>query len=287
MNNRFAECSKSEVDFSRQQEIQTAIENSVWDKIEPTKNLTNATIDFEITGSNDKYIDLSEIHLFVNIKVTGIGANAVSLSNNVLHTLFKNVEVKINNTTVSNTSNKYPYKAYLENLLGYNKECKETFLQCEGWYEDDKFDDINLTAENIVGNKGFQIRNSLFKSENDVELSGLLHLDISSVDRLLMNNNNVLINLKKNDNTFILLGDATKAPGVKIEYKNIFILVRRVSVSPSIMLANTLLLEKQPASYPFKRVLVTEVNGSFKSTSCTFSDITSGVMPTHVIVGFV
>jgi hypothetical protein len=118
-------------------------------------------------------------------------------------------------------------------------------------------------------------------------LSGILHLDVSSVDRLIMNNNDVMIRLKKNENKFLLLGAADKAAGVTLDYKSAFLLVRRVTVSPSVMLNNTLLLEKEPANYPFKRVQIKEISASFNSTACTFSDITLGVMPTRVIVGFV
>ena len=288
MNQKFEECSKSEVDFNRNPVIQTALENSVWDKIEAKYALTNSTIEFEITRSNDRYIDLSEIQLFLQVKFKDVGNNNISVSNNILHTLISNVEVKINNTTVSNTSSKYHYKAYIENLLGFNKESKDTFLKCEGWYDDNDFDVLKLTSkDNAPINKGYVSRNELIKSDRIVELSGMLHIDISSVDRLLMNNNNVLISLKKNENKVILLGDATDISKVSIEYSQAFILVRRVTVSPSLMLSNTMLLEKQPATYPFKRVRVIEISGTFNSTICTFTDITSGVMPTRVIVGFV
>ena len=77
----------------------------------------------------------------------GIGAtDKISVVNNFMHSLFEQVQVYINNTPVENTNKLYQYKAYLENLLCYGKEAKETMLYNEGWVKDTagKFDSLNL-----------------------------------------------------------------------------------------------------------------------------------------------
>jgi len=145
MNHTFLndECSKSELDLVRKPLIQTAIEGSTWDKIEPSNNWdSNSTLEFIISGSNDKYIDLSSIQLFLELSITkndktGLPADVpVSVTNNLLHSLFKNIETRINTSTVSNYSDKYPYKAYFENLLGYNQESKKILLRGDCWFKD-------------------------------------------------------------------------------------------------------------------------------------------------------
>ena len=53
-------------------------------------------------------------------------------------TLFRQVEVYLNSTQVQDiTSPCYPWKHHLETLLSYSKECKDTFLRCEMYEEDE------------------------------------------------------------------------------------------------------------------------------------------------------
>ena len=56
---------------------------------------------------------------------------------------FKNVEVKINNTVVSNVNNMYAYRADLENHLGIDIGVQNRSMSMEGYYPENKcFDDV-------------------------------------------------------------------------------------------------------------------------------------------------
>ena len=65
-----------------------------------------------------------------------------------------------------------------------------------------------------------------------------------------------------------------------------FLLVRRVVVAPSIMLAHANALLKMPAQYPYKRVIVKHLNGTAGSNVGQFS-VYTGTLPVRVLVGFV
>lgn len=56
--------------------------------------------------------------------------------NNMLHSLFKTVTLKINGEIVSSSPEFYYYKAYLENLLTFSKNVKQSWLQSVGWGDD-------------------------------------------------------------------------------------------------------------------------------------------------------
>lgn len=56
--------------------------------------------------------------------------------NNMLHSLFSKVNLKINGEEITNSPEFYYYKAYLENLLTFNKDTKGTWLQSSGYSED-------------------------------------------------------------------------------------------------------------------------------------------------------
>lgn len=122
MHSSINQCSKYELDITRTPPIQTSIESSLWDNIEPNSSWnTNSVITFNISGSNDKYVDLSQIKLYIKLEIKksdlSIGDKKISTVNNLLHSLFKNIEVKIGTKTISNSNGKYTYRAYLENLI--------------------------------------------------------------------------------------------------------------------------------------------------------------------------
>ena len=48
-------------------------------------------------------------------------ADKLSVVNNLMHSLFEQVQIYKNNTPIENTNKLYQYKAYLENLLCYGK----------------------------------------------------------------------------------------------------------------------------------------------------------------------
>ena len=71
---------------------------------------------------------------FVRAKVTKAdGSNldtdsAVGPVNKWLHSLFSQVDVYLNDTLVTPSTNTYPYRAYIETALSYGADAKETQL---------------------------------------------------------------------------------------------------------------------------------------------------------------
>ena len=133
------ECAKSELDLFSVPHTQTAIVDGSWDTIYPYPDFEQgATIRFDITGTNNHYISLAETELHMTISVkksptdtTGIsnaatGAVSVSVVNNIMHSMFEQVQVHLNNVNVDNSNRSYHYRAYVENLLCYSKEAKDT-----------------------------------------------------------------------------------------------------------------------------------------------------------------
>ena len=75
------------------------------------------------------FIDLSKTQLFVTLKITksdgsDIDVGTVGLINNPLHS----ISIRLNGTLITEQSDTYAYRAYIESLLNYNKSEKETFL---------------------------------------------------------------------------------------------------------------------------------------------------------------
>ena len=95
-------------------------------------------IDFQIDPQED-YVDLSRSYFEIELSLKKAGGgNVVAdentfLVNNIGHSLFKQISVRLNNTLISPQTDTYHYKAYLETLLNFNRDDGETILKPQGW----------------------------------------------------------------------------------------------------------------------------------------------------------
>ena len=95
-------------------------------------------IDFQIDPQED-YVDLSRSYFEIELSLKKSDANNVVaaentfLVNNIAHSLFKQISVRLNNTLISPQTDTYHYKAYLETLLNFNRDDGETILKPQGW----------------------------------------------------------------------------------------------------------------------------------------------------------
>ena len=56
-----------------------------------------------------------------------------TITNNLGHTLFKQMNLRFNGTLISEQTDTYAYNAFLETLLNYNQDEGETLLAPQGW----------------------------------------------------------------------------------------------------------------------------------------------------------
>ena len=134
---------KSELDLFAVPPTKTSIEHGGWIEHQPITSLdSGGPIEFVVPGAGDAYIDLANTYLLVRAKVVrGVGTDIaddtpVAPVNNWLHSLFSQVDVHLNDTLVTPSSNTYPFRAYVETLLSYGAEAKKTQLTSQLWYKD-------------------------------------------------------------------------------------------------------------------------------------------------------
>ena len=103
---------KSELDLFAVPPTQTSIEKGGWIEHQPLPSLdSGGPIEFILPGTGDAYLYLANTYLLVRAKIvngnrTDIGADAsVAPVNNWLHSLFSQVDVYLNDTLVTPSSN--------------------------------------------------------------------------------------------------------------------------------------------------------------------------------------
>ena len=95
-------------------------------------------VDFQIDPQED-FVDLSRSYFEIQWNVKKSDGNDTANTdktyfvNNLAHSLFKQISVRLNGTLISPQTDTYAYKAYLETLLNYNRDDGETILAPQCW----------------------------------------------------------------------------------------------------------------------------------------------------------
>ena len=210
-----------------------------------------------IPGTGDAYLDLANTYLLIRAKVvrgvgTDLAANTpVAPANNWLHSLFSQVDVYLNDTLVTPSSNTYPFRAYVDTVLSYGDEAKNTQLTSQLWYKDTAG---HMDATNLdVGNTGLDERRRYIAESRIVEMMGRLHVDLFLQDRFLLNGVSVKIRLVRSKDAFSLMAGGQN-PDYKVQIVDAVLFARKAVLSPTVQMANIKALEKGTAKYPIRPV---------------------------------
>ena len=197
------ECSKSELDLFSVPATQTSIESGTYVEYYPVASLSGAApFEFDVTGSGDDYLDLANSFLHVRARIVKVdGGNldddsAVGPVNNFLHSLFSQMDISLNGTLITSSTNTYAYRAYVETLLSYGSDATSAiFYQDEAGKMDDN------------ANSGLVKRKAFSATSREIGMVGRIHSDIFFQERYMLNEVNMRIKLIRNNDAFCLMED--------------------------------------------------------------------------------
>lgn len=286
---KYMECMKSELDIFATPPIQTSILRCEEISYQPVASLDNpSVIEFYSVAHGDCYRDLSS--LYIRFKIQLVNENGENykntdemqpgIVNNILHSLIRSCSISLNGKAISQSEGDYHYRSYLENLLTYGTDAKNTFLQNCGWYRDTG----NLNSVTFENN-GFVVRKNLVKNSTVLELMGRLHCDMLNQPVLLINNVDLRVNITLEKSAFFLLCNETENPQFRLLEATMY--MNQVTINPNILLAHNTVLEKQNAVYHYKKVEVKTVTIPSGATSINLDNIIHGVLPRRIIFGMV
>jgi hypothetical protein len=257
------ECASTELDLFLVPPTQTSVENGKYVEYRPVSTLTNGSpIEFDISSSGDDYIDFANSYLHVKVKITRASGNNLEVGdtvgpvNSFLHSLFSQVDVSLNGTLITNSSNTYPYRAYIENLLSYGPAAKKLQLTACLFYKDEagKMDKPNPLADDAADrNSRLATRAAFTTQRHEIDLMGHINTVIFCQSRYMLNEVNAKIKLTRSRDVFCLMSTGDHAFKVKITAAAV--IIRKVKVSPSVYLAHAKTLESGMAKYPIGRVI--------------------------------
>ena len=291
MNPDSCECSKAELELFSVPPTNISMEKgSVMENIPISSVGDNSPIEFHI-NSTDEYIDLGRTFLYVKAKIVKKDKNDIAENAKVgpvnlwFHSLFSQIDIKLNGKLITPSVNTYPYKAYLETLLSYGSDAKESQLTSELWFLDNNsFDQIDPHLEED-SNEGFARRGQFCSQSKSVEMMGRLHCDIFQQDRYLLNGVEMNIKLIRSPETFHLMADGS-AFTTLIEEACLY--VRKVKLNPAIPVQhNKMLSQGKNAKYPVRRGVVSTFTIPKDQMSINKDNVTMGQLPRRIVVGLV
>lgn len=281
------ECLKTELELFTLPPTQTTIEGTQWVYYKPISSLTDdSPIEFVVPGQGDEYIDLAHTMLSLRVQINTTvnpkegSATVAGPINNLLHSMFNQVDVFLNQKLVSPPNNAYAYRAYIETLLNYGAGAKASHLTSVLWYNDTagKMDDTG------DANSGLKSRRDHLSIGKTIDLLGHLHCDIFNQERFLINGVEMRLRLVRTSNAFCLM---TSSPGCSIRIVEASLLVRRAKIAPGVLLAHARALSKATAKYPLTRVEVKAISMHAGVYGDTLDNVILGQLPKRIIIGFV
>ncbi len=295
VHDQSCECTLSSLDIFTVPPTQTSVVNGAWSEFFPVSSINSDTapIEFNI-NAGDEYLDMSSTILQVQAKITNADGTdlddqtPVGPVNLLLHSIFSQVDVSLNGSLVSHSSSTYPYRALMETILNYGKDATESQLASALFFKDTsyKMDNCNPYGAGAVVNHGLKKRANLTANSNVVDLSGPLHADICFQGKYLLNGVDVKIKLHRAKDSFCLLSSEGDA-AFKLKVIGASLMIRKVNVSPPVILAHAKALEQGTAKYPVKRVLVKSFTISQGNLSSVKEGLFTGQLPSRLAIGLV
>ena len=253
---------------------------------------------FEIPQDPNKFMSAESIRLVGRMRIRKVKPDGslenlsakenVAPINNIFQSLWSQVDLDINGTSITDPSEKwYAYKAYIEGLLSYSANTKSTLGHVRGWVADDcsKFEDMGSDTSNDSTNEGYKKRRSLFEGSKWVDFKIPLHFDISTVHKMLPPNVKLTITLHRNEDDFCIMQPAHNTSKFTIEVGDMRIKIRKYEVTKELMDYYNTSLKKNLPTLPIDRSLLKTYTVQKGSSDLTRYNVLSGKqLPDQVLV---
>ena len=274
---------------------QTTIEQDLLNEYRPVSTLDSKSfIEFNLSSGLDEYIRLDKtwlcLKLRVNIEkplkseVKEDDWKKISTVNNLLSSLFKQIDFTIGDRLVSPPHQTYSYKTDIEMKLSRSKEAKETFLATEFWFED-----LPTNPEDPIP----QITN-LIKCEsasdcsrgNIIDLMGRIHLSMFEQPKALLGGCNIRLRFIPNDPSFYM-----KVPNdvrVKsVDFIDCALFIHKSKVSRPVLEGHLKALQVAPAKYQLRESFVVPVTINKGTQDTIIDQLHNGQFPKRAFIAFV
>ena len=191
--------------------------------------------------------------------------------NNFLNTFFSQCEVLLNETIISPGSVHYAYRSYIENLLNYTRDAKDTHLTTAGFFTPQN--------EESYAEKFKKSKDKVF------EVFGKVHGDFMHQDRLLLNNVDMKIKFTRSPSAYHIRVADNSSHDPVIKILECYLYVRRVKLTATMQLNIEQQLMSRNCLYPLRRAETRFFTLPAQIQSKSLDNIALGALPQRFICG--
>ena len=254
--------------------------------------LTNTTTSFDfIFEPSNNYTDLSEASLYLKYNVEKPDGTDVTAAdeaapvNNILHSMFANVQMLINGEKLTGNFEQYPYKAYITDLIATEYRDKVTRMAgCQKWVADT----AGQMDTRDASNNGWLKRRANSVGIAFKSVVGKPHLDMLHQCKLLPSHCEVRFMFERSSNRFYMQQAEDQEYSVVI--KKAEMTLRHVVVRDEVMEVHNksvVIPRMGPFNYPNSRSKVIKHTLTQGSQDYTFTLPDTTQIPSQLILGLV
>ena len=273
---------------------QTTVEQDILTEHRPIASLDSKSyIEFNFSSGIDEYLRLDRTWLYLRLRiniekplkveVTADDWKNVSTVNNLLNSIFKQVDLTIGDRNVTPQHQTYSYKTDFEYRLGKSKEAKETFLSSGFWFENwnEEPESVNPTRSSLIASEGAD------KSKGkEFDLMGRIHLSMFEQNKALLGGCNLRLKLLPNSPDFYM--KCTKDTRIKsVEFLNTCLFVHRSKIARPILEGHLKGLEIANAKYQLRESFVVPITINSGIQDTIIDNVHNGQLPKRAFVAFV
>ena len=288
-----------ELDFYARTPVQNSIESTYEEEIRPISQLNSGGhYEFIIHNAINEYVKLNETTLYIrfrvrlihknNTAITAADWNSVSVVNNLLHSLWSQIDLSIGESQVTTSLQTYPYRAYFETILKSTPHARRTYKIGQMYDEEDLSstpDALNDTRKNIIKHKTSDTTTEISLGAA-IELQGKLHLDLLLQNRALIGGTRLKLKfVPQRPEFYFMTSDVNIYP--KIEFEEMFLNVVKFRVSEEVLEAQLYALNVSPVKYILNRSEVRAVTIDRGVSSYNVENVINGILPRRVYIAFV
>jgi len=238
--------------------VNSATKQEVLIDFRPISQLSpGQNIEFNAPNTSLYYTDLSRTRLMLKVRIlkqdlTPITeGNNVGLINNAMHSIFRQVDVSLQQQNISpEIGVAYPYKAMIDALTQNTESELTSKFNTELFYKDSAvfMDSVDVDA---MTNKGLVTRFEYTSNGKVCVMEGVLRSDLFSIKAFIING--VCLNIKlypAKPEFSLMTGEVTK---YVVDITDATLKVCYIQPSNSLLIGHSEALQRGPAIYPYTR----------------------------------
>ena len=294
-----------ELGLFQEQSLDSGTESVEWVEYRPVgQPVEGSPLEFNIGGNTSYYLNLKSIRWCMTVKIvqkdgtklkwetsTGGTKNVVVFDNMPNHSMWRQVDMSMQQRPVSAMGKVYPHKANLDVVTLEDEASKNGPMKKQMYVGDMvRYPDNEFLYPDSAGGKlvtpGLDWRWGLCHKSKSVDLEGPLYLDLCQQDRYLLNGVSVNIKMWPADRSFYLLSPEDDAD-YRVVIEEAKLQVCMVKVRPEIMVGIEETLKIAPALYPYTRSDIRTIALAQGVSNTFVEDVYQGKVPEQLIIAAV